>query len=119
MDFSFNICLVFNLFFLVLSQNHSEWVDPDIRLCNDLNIDAAVKADDGLDYIFKDEYYWITDSKTGLSADFAQPISKRWPKLPTPLDAAFTLVDENLQWSTVFIKVFFCFSLNFCSLIVF
>ena len=92
----------------ISNETLSEWQsnDPDIKLCNDLTIDAAVISDDGLHLVFKDQYYWLINKYgSGLEEDYAKPISQRYSALKHPIDAAFTLVDELGQWSTIFINV--------------
>ena len=80
--------------------------DPELQLCLDLTIDAAVSADDGIDYVFKGDYYWRFSTTTGIPTDtIAQPISDRWPGLKGPIDAAFTIDEPKFRLSTVFIKV--------------
>lgn len=110
-----------NLILLTLFLNcvDSELIDPDQQLCKDLTIDSALRDEEDIDYIIKGDYFWPINSDSGLSDAFAEPISNRWPELPTPVDAAFTYVDPlNKRWSA-FIKVFYNYfqvnsKLNIC-----
>ena len=80
--------------------------DPEIALCDELTIDAAVVADDGIGYVFKGNFFWKIDITTGISQQLvAQYISDRWEGLTGPIDAAFSIDEEKYRLSTVFIKV--------------
>ncbi|XP_054157548.1 uncharacterized protein LOC128955894 [Oppia nitens] len=78
-------------------------VDPEEQLCIDLAIDAAIYADDGISYILKGDSFWQMDSQTGLLPEAGNLISDRWPGLPTPVNAAFTIGEAKYGLSTVFI----------------
>ena len=76
---------------------------PEIQLCKDLSIDAAVFADDNVGYAFKGEFYWQMSTTSGISPNFiARYISERWKGLTGPIDAAFTIDDSKYKLCTVF-----------------
>jgi hypothetical protein len=68
------------------------------------NISAAVVADDGQAYDFSGHYYWKLNLKSGISKDYAELIINLWLEVPTDMDAAFAVADQNEEFSTVFIK---------------
>lgn len=91
-----------------VAESESNWNqnDPDVMLCKDMTIDAAVMGDDGGKYVFKGDYYWLIDKNgRAIASEYGELISERWPEVEVPIDAAFTFVDENVKWSTVFITV--------------
>ena len=80
--------------------------DPDLELCIDPSVDAAVIADDNISYVFKDDFYWELNPTSGIPTQtVANYISSRWNGLNGPIDAAFAIDDQNHKLSTVFIKV--------------
>jgi hypothetical protein len=79
--------------------------DPDLLLCEELTIGAAVFADDGKDNVFEGYYYWEIDLNSGISTNFGEPIKERWIDLPTPIDATFSVDERQVRKSVVFIKV--------------
>ena len=107
-----NNLLVFfllSLVWIVLSDDYETEaipMDPEMQLCEDMSIDAAVFADDNVGYAFKGDFYWQMSSSSGISPNFvARYISDRWNGLTGPIDAAFTVDDSKYRFCTVFIKV--------------
>lgn len=81
-------------------------IDPELQLCQDLTIDAAVVADDSIGYAIKGDFYWIIDVRKGINKNTtAGYLSDRWPGLTGPIDAAFTIDEARLRYGTVFLKV--------------
>jgi hypothetical protein len=79
------------------------------------NISAAVVADDGQAYVFSSHYYWKLNFKSGISKGYAGLIINVWPGAPTDMDAAFTVVDQNQEFSTEKINGIHIESINFCN----
>ena len=80
-------------------------MDPEIALCKELKIDAAVIADDNIGYAFKGDFHWTMDYISGISQHFvAKHISDRWEGLTGPIDAVFTIDESKYGLTTVFIK---------------
>jgi hypothetical protein len=92
-------------FCLAINCQTTDTIDPDLQLCEDETVDAAVYSDDRKSYIFKGDYYWEFDSSSGISQEFGEPIKNSWIDLPTPIDAAFAIDEQTHRDSTVFIKV--------------
>ncbi|CAG2167681.1 unnamed protein product [Oppiella nova] len=79
--------------------------DPDIKLCKDMKLDGAFSADDGLDYVFRGDYFWRFDTDiAAITDEFAQSFIERWPQLPTPINTGFVIDEEIHRKSTVFLN---------------
>lgn len=96
----------FLLLYSVLGLSTGKDIDPEMQLCEDLAIDAAVTADDSIGYAFKGDFYWTMTTADGISSNtIARYINNRWKGLSGPIDAAFTIETSRGELGTVFIKV--------------
>ena len=65
---------------------------PPVDLCQDPNIDAITRTEDGNTYVFRGQYYWLVKNE-GLASGYPAKISRDWDGLPGNLDAALTWSD--------------------------
>jgi len=103
---SFKHLIHFLLLYIVLGLSSGKHIDPEMQLCEDLSIDAAVTADDNIGYAFKGDFYWTMSTTDGISSNtIARYIKNRWKGLSGPIDAAFTIETNKEELGTVFMKV--------------
>lgn len=78
----------------------------DKDICDKPALDAAVYADTNVTYLFKGNYYWITEDLTEIKGiqGFANLIADKWPPLKGPIKAAFVIPESN-KLLTVLVQV--------------
>ncbi|RWS29950.1 matrix metalloproteinase-14-like isoform X5 [Leptotrombidium deliense] len=79
---------------------------PLLDLCDDGLIDTAVRTVDGNVYLFKNKHYFRVNQNLD-AVDKIEEIESTWEKLPTNVEASFTITDESNEFygKTLFIKV--------------